>query len=115
MGYRFTSRGSAGVGVSYRVPYTVPLYQARVFAEYGVYRYRGLLVHAEYERSWQPQPGDLGQSIVTAHHLLAGIGITYRITKKVRGATLLLVRPGPRSQPLDLARWNLRTGVYLGQ
>ena len=113
MGYRFNARWSMGVGVSYRVPASLPLYQGRIFAEGIVYQ--GVLLHAEYERSWQPQPGDLGQSIITTHHPLAGVGITYRITQKMRGATLLLFRPDSQSPSLDLARWNLRTGIYLGQ
>ena len=113
MGYRFNTRWSVGVGASYRVPATEPLYQARAFVESVVYR--GFLLHAAYERSWQPQPGDQGQSMITDHHLLGGVGKTYRITRKLRGTTLLLFRPEPSSQVLNLVRWNLRTGVFLSQ
>ena len=118
MGYRFNTRWSVGVGASYRAAFrrvrsSEPLYQARAFAESVVYR--GFLLHAAYERSWQPQPGDQGQSIVDAYAPLVGIGKTYRITRKLRGTTLLLFRLASDPPPLNLPRWNLRTGVYLSQ
>ena len=115
VGYRFNTRWSVGLGGSYRLPGSVPVYQARIFAESVLYQ--GFLGHVAYERSWLLPPfataGEAGT--IAAHHLLVGIGKTYRITKRIQGTTLVLFRPGPRSQPLNLARWNLRTGVYLSR
>ncbi len=120
VGYRFNTRWSVGVGGSYRaafrrVPGSAPVYQGRVFIESEVYR--GFAAHVAYERSGLSSPvissGEKGT--VIDQHLLVGIGKSYRITRNIRGTTLLLYRPGDISQSLQLSRWNLRTGFLLGR
>ena len=110
VGYRFNTRWSVGVGGSCRVLGSAPVYQGRVFVESVVYR--GFALHAAYERSWQlAAQGE--RSTAVGQHVLAGIGKSYRITRRVQGTTLLLYRPGDLDQSLQLSRWNLRTGFYL--
>lgn len=123
VGYRFNTRWSVGMGGTYRaafrwaasrqVPGSVPIYQGRVFVEREVYR--GFALQVAYERSGQSfpvvSPGEKGA--VIDQHLLAGIGKSYAITRKIRGTTLLLYRPGSIDESLQLSRWNLRTGFFL--
>ena len=128
IGYRFNTRWSVGLGGSYRVtlhrvaphrvaphrlPLTTPIYQGRAFVESVVYK--GFVVHATYERSWLPLPHPISGEPKTTHpqHLLLGIGKTYQITEKVQGTTLLLYRLGSLAHPLQLTRWNVRTGFLL--
>ncbi len=119
VGYRFNTRWSVGVGGSYRaafrrIPGSAPVYQGRVFVEGEVYR--GFAAHVAYERSGPSSPV-LSQGedrAIVDQHLLVGIGKSYRITRKIRGTTLLLYRPGDIDQSLQLSRWNLRTGFFLG-
>ena len=119
VGYRFNTRWSVGVGGSYRaafrrVPGSAPVYQGRVFVEGEVYR--GFAVHVAYERSSRSVPVvSLGErGTIVDQHLLAGISKSYSITRRIRGTTLLLYRPGSIDRSLQLSRWNLRTGFSLG-
>lgn len=118
VGYRFNTRWSAGIGGSYRAAFrrvsgSAPVYQGRIFIESNVYR--GFVLHAAYERSGLSIPVTVSTEtgMITNQHLLAGVGKSYSITKKIRGTTLLLYRPGDIDQSLQLSRWNLRTGFYL--
>ena len=115
IGYRFNTRWSVGVGGSYRVPGSVPVYQGRVFVEGEVYR--GFSAQLSYERSWQLLPVGSQDAAGARHadHLLFGVSKRYRITQKIQGATLLLYRPGDIDQSLQLSRWNLRTGFLLSR
>lgn len=113
VGYRFNTRWSVGVGGSYRVPGSAPVYQGRVFLESMVYR--GFALYAAYERSMLSPPlttaGEAG--LIADQHVLFGISKSYAITQKIRGTTLLLYRPGDIDASLQLSQWNLRTGFYL--
>ncbi len=125
VGYRFNTRWSVGVGGSYRATFrrlpgsalsrVAPVYQGRVFIEGEVYR--GFAAHAAYERSglFAPMVSPEDRGVVIDQHLLVGIGKSYRITRNIRGTTLLLYRPGSIDQSLRLSRWNLRTGFLLSR
>ncbi len=115
VGYRFNTRWSVGVGGSCRVPSSVSIYQGRVFVEGEVHR--GFAAHVAYERSGLSSPVlSRGEDrAIVDQHLLVGIGKSYRITRNIRGTTLLLYRPGDIDRSLQLSRWNLRTGFLLSR
>ena len=115
VGYRFNTRWSIGVGGSYRVPGSAPVYQGRALVEGEVHR--GFSAQLSYERSWQLLPATSQDAVGPRHadHLLFGVGKHYRITQRLQGTTLLLYRPGNIDRSLQLSRWNLRTGFLLSR
>ena len=123
LGYRLSKRWSSGIGGTYRLAFEGsnraiwdhPVYGMRSYVE--CQPFKKFLLHAEYERLWASVP--LQQSSTTetdrrwVEGVMAGVGKSYNVTKKIKGNVLFLRNFTYVSQGPYLQKWNIRFGFYL--